>query len=105
MMPKHRVGAGGFRWFWPAVAVLAASALAVAAALAVFRGAPSDAAYGIGGSACERAVKVVTATSFAPVLNAMAPVLDHGRDCVRLDITTSDGRAAVRRVAEVNADV
>jgi hypothetical protein len=104
-MPQHRDGTAGFRWFWPAVAVLAGSALAVAAALAVFRGSPSDAAYGVGGAACERAVKVVTATSFAPVLNAMAPVLDHGRDCVRLDVTTSDGRAAVRRVAEINADV
>jgi hypothetical protein len=48
---------------------------------------------------------VVTATSFAPVLAAMAPVLDQADDCVRLEVTTADGRAAVKRAAEVNADV
>jgi Bacterial extracellular solute-binding protein/von Willebrand factor type A domain len=104
-MAKHRSGSAASRWLWPAVAVLAGCALAVAAALVVFRDSPSDPADSVGGSACDRPVKVVTATSFAPVLDAVAPALDHGPDCVRLDITTSDGRAAVRRVAEVNADV
>jgi Ca-activated chloride channel homolog len=104
-MAKHRAGSAAFRWLWSAVGVLAGAAL-VAGLLAVFRDSPSDESDSIGGSACDaRPLKVVTATSFAPVLDAVAPVLDHGANCVRLDITTSDGRAAVRRVAEVNADV
>jgi hypothetical protein len=104
-MAKHRAGSVATRWLLTAVGVLAGSAL-VAGALAVLRNTPSDGSDSIGGSACDaRPVKVVTATSFAPVLDALAPVLDHGADCVRLETTTSDGRAAVRRVAEVNADV
>jgi hypothetical protein len=104
-MAKHRAGSAAFRWLWSAVGVFAGAAL-VAGLLAVLRDSPSDDSGGIGGSACDaRPLKVVTATSFAPVLDAVAPVLDHGDNCVRLDITTSDGRAAVRRVAEVNADV
>jgi hypothetical protein len=104
-MAKHRAGSVAIRWLWPAVGVLAGSAL-VAGALAVLRDSPSDRSDSIGGSTCDaRPLKVVTATSFAPVLDAVAPVVDHGANCVRLDITTSDGRAAVQRVAEVNADV
>ena len=104
-MAKHRAGSVASRWLWPVVGVLAGSAL-VAGTLAVLRDSPSGGSDSIGGSTCDaRPVKVVTATSFAPVLDALAPVLDHGTDCVRLDITTSDGRAAVRRIAEVDADV
>jgi hypothetical protein len=105
IMAKHRAGSVAYRWLWPAVGVLAGCAL-VAGALAVLRDSPSDGTDSAGGSACDaRPLKVVTATSFAPVLDAITPVVDHGADCVRLDITTADGRAAVRRVAEVNADV
>ena len=104
-MSKHRAGPVAFRWLWPVVGVLAGCAL-VAGVLAVLRNSPSNSFDGIDGSACDaRPIKIVTATSFAPVLDAMAPVLDQGADCVRLDITTSDGRAAMQRVAEVDADV
>jgi hypothetical protein len=103
-MAKHRAGSAALRWLWPAVGVLAGCAL-VAGVLAVLRDSPSDRGD-LGGSACDaRPLKVVTATSFAPVLDAVAPVVDHGANCIRLDITTADGRAAVQRAAEVNADV
>lgn len=54
---------------------------------------------------CAATLRVVTASSFAPVLDRIAPALDSGADCVRLDISVVDGRAAIRHVADTGADV
>jgi hypothetical protein len=51
------------------------------------------------------ALRVTTATSFAPVLRGLAPVLARGPDCVRLQITTRDGRPAAQRLTEMRTDV
>ncbi len=50
-------------------------------------------------------LKVVTSTSFEPVLTDLAPVLGEGADCVRLDVQVADGEAADQAVAETDADV
>ena len=54
---------------------------------------------------CPATLQVVTASSFAPVLDRLAPALDAAPDCVRLDISVVDGRAASRHVADIDADV
>jgi hypothetical protein len=104
-MAKHRAGAGIHRWVAAIVGVLAVSVLIVAAVLVALwdsrSGRPDEAAS----SSCSRTLRVVTATSFAPVLSAIAPVLDRDADCVRLEVTTADGRAAVQRVADTRADL
>ena len=48
---------------------------------------------------------MVTATSFAPVLDAATAELNNDDDCIRLDVSTADGRDAVQRVTEINADL
>jgi Bacterial extracellular solute-binding protein/von Willebrand factor type A domain len=104
-MAKHRAGAGIHRWVAAIVGVVAVSVLIVAAVLIAIwdgrSGQPDEAAS----TSCARTLRVVTATSFAPVLSAVAPVLDRDADCVHLEVTTADGRAAVQRVADTRADL
>jgi hypothetical protein len=50
-------------------------------------------------------LRVTTATSFAPVLEGLAPVLSRGPDCVTLRVTPLDGRPAARRLEELRTDV
>ena len=50
-------------------------------------------------------VRVVTATSFAPVLEKVGETLADGPDCVGLDTVVVDGRKAADRVAEREADL
>jgi hypothetical protein len=54
---------------------------------------------------CATALRVVTAASYTPVVDGVAPALATGPDCVHLDVTVADGREATTRVAEVGADV
>jgi hypothetical protein len=103
MMGQHTRGAGADRWILPAAGVLAVLGLVIAGALAVFDHAPDDDDFAR--EACQRPIRVVTATSFAPVLNALAAQTENDDDCVRLDVTPEDGRAAVQRAIEVGADV
>jgi hypothetical protein len=56
-------------------------------------------------AACATTMRVVTASSFAPVLRTLAPSLETGDDCAHLEIDIVDGRAAAGQVAELNADV
>ncbi len=103
-MAKHRVD-GTARWVWPVMAVLLLAGLVLAGVLAVAIGAPnSSSSAAVVKASCDRPVRVVTASSFARVLAAMttAPQPD---DCLRLEVTTADGRDAMRKVAEVDADV
>lgn len=56
-------------------------------------------------SPCAQTLTVVTASSYEPVLTDLAGALESGEDCVRLEITVADGRAAAAEVAEVGAHV
>jgi hypothetical protein len=100
-MGKHNAGPR-HRWVMPTAGVLGVTGLVVAGALVLLDGPSDDAAAG--GSACNR-LRVVAASSFAPALTAAAPRLERGDDCVRLEITTADGRTAAQQVAETGADV
>jgi hypothetical protein len=104
-MAKHRAGSATHRWVWPVVAVLGLAGIVLAGVLAAVTDSPSGDADAVPRASCERPVRVVTASSFAPVLAAMTAELNQSDECLRLDVTTADGRAAVKRVAEVNADV
>ena len=55
-------------------------------------------------ASCPTTLRVVTASSYAPVLADVGPTLAAGPDCVGLDVTVADGRSAAARVAEVGAD-
>lgn len=105
-MAKHRAGRIADRWLLTVVGVLAVVGLVLAGTLAL-REDPPPAGVGFAAAptACDRSVRVVTATSFAPALAAAAPQLEQDGDCVKLDVITADGRAAVQKVAEVNADL
>lgn len=56
-------------------------------------------------SACPHTVRVVTATSFAPVLEALAPGTRADDSCVNLQVAVADGRAAPEAVERIDADV
>jgi hypothetical protein len=104
-MARHRAGATTERWILPALGILAVAGLVLAGVLAVLIDSPSERTDQLTGSSCFGPLRVVTATSFAPVFDGLAAELDRGPDCVRLDVTTADGRAAVKQVADTNADV
>jgi hypothetical protein len=101
-MGKHARGSGAGRWIVLAVLLLGLPAL-VAAGVFVVGGEPWPAAQSA--FDCQRKVKVVTATSFAPVLNTLAPQLAEADDCVRLEVVVADGRGAPDLVAATGADV
>jgi hypothetical protein len=104
MMGKHNAG-GRHRWLLPTAGVLGVTGLVVVGALMVLDDPPSGPEAGSVPSSCGRTVRVVTASSFAPVLAAAATKLERDDDCVRLQITPADGRTAARRVTEAGADV
>jgi hypothetical protein len=104
MMGKHNAGTR-HRWLLPTAGVLGVTGLVVAAALALLDDSPSGPAGAEARSVCDRSVRVVTASSFAPALAAAATKLERDDDCVRLQITTADGRAAARSVTQNAADV
>jgi hypothetical protein len=103
-MAKHRAGMGADRWIFPAIGVLAALGLIIGIGLTRIDDSPERAgnAAELG---CDRPVRVVTASSFAPVLQAMAGELAKGDNCVRLDVTAADGRSGIKRAAELAADL
>ena len=108
-MGRHRTGSAGVRGLlWVAAAALLAAA-AVAAVLAIVDRGPGGSPAGdparLSAPDCARTVRVVTGSSFAPVLDALRPTLGTGPDCLALDAVVVDGRAAAGRVAERQADV
>jgi hypothetical protein len=54
---------------------------------------------------CESSLHVVTASSFAPVLDGLASDLAAGDPCVALEVDVVDGRSAADQVAELGAHV
>ncbi|GLY97578.1 VWA domain-containing protein [Actinoplanes sp. NBRC 103695] len=83
--------------------VAAVAGLAVAGALAAVGGEPerTGSAARLG---CATPVRVVAASSFAPVLNALRSSLDEGAECVRVEVTVADGRDAIAKAEQVGAD-
>ena len=101
-MAKHRAR-GNRRWAWPASALLVLAGLVLAGVLVV-TGRAGDTGATAGGSCDRPPVRVVAASSYAPVLAALTtgPQRD---DCLRVEVTTADGRSAARRAGDMNADV
>ncbi|MFL6130356.1 MAG: substrate-binding domain-containing protein [Mycobacteriales bacterium] len=89
-------------WVGLAVAGVLATASTV---VAVVARPPTEPPAAVSVSTCDQVLRVVTATSFTPVLEAVAATLDHGPDCVGLDTVAVDGREAAARVAEREADL
>ncbi|MEV4533768.1 VWA domain-containing protein [Asanoa sp. NPDC049518] len=100
---KHAARGGAARWTVLTLLLLGLPALVVGGIILV----RSDgwSALSSGDPACERKLKVVTASSFAPVLAAMAPELGKADKCVRMDIVVADGRAASDTVRQTGADL
>ena len=57
------------------------------------------------GAGCAQMLRVVTASSFAPVLTALAPEVGSGDACARLAVERVDGQAAVARVQRGDFDL
>jgi hypothetical protein len=120
-MGRHRSGQPAAQWsegrsgrsharrdrspaLWLGLAVLGVLATAsTAVALVARQSSEPPAAPPV--ASCERVLRVVTATSFAPVLEKVGATLDDGPDCVGLDTVVVDGREAAARVAEREADL
>ncbi|SNS90228.1 von Willebrand factor type A domain-containing protein [Asanoa hainanensis] len=103
MIGKHAARRGVARWTVLTFLLLGLPALVVAGIVLV----RSDgwSALSSGDPACDRKLKVVTASSFAPVLAALAPELGKADKCVRMDIVVADGRAAPDTVRQTGADL
>jgi hypothetical protein len=101
-MSRHRRQAS--RWI-PVALVAAALVIAITVAL-VLRGSGDESTRLVEPAAqCPASLRIVTASSFAPVLTELAPTLESGDDCVHLEVNVADGRAAPQRVADLQADV
>ncbi|MGK5684071.1 substrate-binding domain-containing protein [Actinoplanes sp. URMC 104] len=100
-MAKHRAKVTR-RWVWPAAALLAVGGLYLAGVLV--SGGRSNGTGAVAQAPCDRPVRVVTASSYAPVLAALTTGA-RARDCLQVEVTEADGRGAAKRAADVNADV
>jgi hypothetical protein len=103
-MGKHVRRSGARRWIVLAILLLGLPVL-VAGGVLVLRGDPWPAVQSAFSSSCSHRLKVVTASSFAPVLNTIAPGLAQADNCVRLEVIVGDGRGAPQLVAQTAADL
>ena len=82
--------------------ILVVTLLAIAGTVYARRGgAPTETAD----TRCPTTIRVVTAASFAPVLEYLMPGLATGENCLRINLDIVDGRAAPARAAQLGADV
>jgi hypothetical protein len=107
-MGRHGSRGAARRWLPVALAVAAASAVTLVALRPwdrtdVARQSPD--AGPAPAPSCPRVLHVATASSFAPVLAALAPRLATGEDCLRVTVSLVNGRPAAGRLAELQADV
>ena len=100
-MSRHRRQAS--RWI-PVALVAAALVIGTTVGL-VLRGSGDEPTRLVPAAQCPASLRIVTASSFAPVLTEIAPTLESGDDCVHLDVDVADGRVAPQRVADLQADV
>jgi hypothetical protein len=99
-MGRHRTGKGD-RWLLPGLGALVLTGLIVAGVLTVLDDKPSG-PDNLASLPCDGPLRIVTAASFAPVLDAVSA---EANGCTGLDVTVADGRAAIRQVAESDADL
>jgi Ca-activated chloride channel family protein len=114
---RHAAAPSPDRRRWLALAVVAlAAAAAVVATIAVTRpsaspnsrsglAAPSGSNTSTSTATCPQQLKVVTASSYAPVLTRVAAGLHSGSGCVGVKVSVADGQAAAGVVASSGADV
>ena len=89
------------RWLIPVLAIVLVGGATVVAKLS-----SSPSAGSAGGAAdCPDALTVVAASSFTPVLSAVAPAVAEGANCARLEVIAADGRGAAAEVTARRADV
>src|SRR5689334_19666690 len=98
-MGRHRPkGVAAYPIVFAAGIIVVVTLLAIAGTLYARRDAsPTDTAD----SRCASTVRVVTASSFAPVLEYLMPSLAAGPDCLRVNMDIVDGRAASARAAQL----
>jgi len=105
-MGKHTVRRSGEGPPWRVGALIVVAGLVVVSGVAgARRGSDTTTAEQTAPAACDRTVRVLTATSFAPALADLAPTLASAKDCLRLEVERADGRDAATRVASSGADV
>jgi hypothetical protein len=97
-MGRHRFPHGTTIWI---VAFTLVAALTAAMIATVYRARAGGNGSSAGGG-CTRVLRVVTASSFVPVLTALSPELDRGDNGVRLDVEAANGRAAAARAAQAD---
>jgi hypothetical protein len=102
-MGRHRPkGTTAYPVVFAAGIIVVVTLLAIAGVVYARRdGSPTETAD----SRCASTVRVVTASSFAPVLEYLMPSLATGPDCLRINMDIVDGRAASARAAQLGADV
>ena len=101
-MPQHSARKAHSRWRW--LAAVAALVLVGPPAVVLTTAYGDRQAPDGAGAACPT-LRVVTARSFAPVLDAAARTAAAGTACSRLGVTVADGRGAPARAAELDADL
>ena len=100
-MPRHNARTTYSRWRWlPAVGAL----LLCLPALVITTAYDARPARVDADSVCPT-LRVVTARTFAPVLDAVAPAVAKGPACARVAVTVADGRGAGARAAALGTDV
>jgi hypothetical protein len=102
-MGRHRPrSATAFPIVFSAGVIAVVTLLAIAGTIYARRdGSPTETSE----ARCGSTVRVVTATSFAPVLEYLMPALATGDNCLRVNLDIVDGRAAPARAAQLGADV
>lgn len=101
-MPQHSARATYSRWRWlPAVAALLLVGSSAVVLTTVYGAPPGP----DGASTPCPTLRIVTASSFAPVLDALAPQATAGPACSRLEVAVADGRDAAARAAALDADL
>jgi hypothetical protein len=99
-MGRHRFPHNVTTWIVAFAVVVALTAAMITTVYLARAGGARPGVSADGG--CPNALRVVTASSFAPVLAAVGPELGRGDNCVRLDVESADGRAAAARAAQAD---
>lgn len=78
----------------PVLLAVGTVALAATAGVLVFREPGEQPQAAAAADPCATTLRVVAASSYAPVLRQVAPTLASGADCIDLVAITADGRTA-----------
>ena len=103
-MAKHRASRAARRWLPVAALIMVIGAVGTVILLRA-GGRDTGAPTAVASNAPCAVLRVVAASSFKPVLDAVASDLSAGPGCLHLEATQADGRAAAGLAAQRNADV